>query len=122
MLASLQFTVTLGMLAGALTLLTTVVLAVMVLMAVRLGLDKHEEVLASLSNSMNQALISIWPFTLEVLLLVVLGKGLFCDIGIEKNGVCGFKCSLPGRECTFDFGRTVATDSVRVVIDRRLED
>ena len=109
------------MFAVALTLLTTVVLAIMVLMAVGLSLDKNEKVLTSLSNSMNQALVSIWPFTLKVLLLVVLGKGLFCDIGVEENGMCGFECSLAGRECAFDFGRAVAANSVRVVIDCGLQ-
>ena len=109
------------MIAGALTLLTAVMLALMVLMAVRLSLDKHEEIFASLSNSMNQALISIWPFTLEVLLLVVLGKRLFRDIVVEENGMCGFECSLAGRECAFDFGRAVAANSVCVVMDCGLQ-
>jgi hypothetical protein len=107
--------------AGALTGLTAVMLALVVLMAMRLSLHGHEEVLAILCNSMNQALISIWPFTLELLLLVILGKGFFRHIRVEENGMCGFERGFSRIECAFDLGSAIAANAVRIVVDRGLQ-
>ena len=60
--------------ASTLTLLSTVVLALMPAMGVWLSLHKDFEIFASLGNGMNEAVVSVWPFTLEILLLVILRK------------------------------------------------
>lgn len=120
-LACLALAALISLCAWALALLASMITASVVLVAVWLCLDEDLEVLSRLSNSVNQDLITIWPFTLKLLLLVVLGKGLLRDFVIKKCGMCGFECSLAGEVCAFNFGVLVSADAVSVVVDGCLE-
>lgn len=122
MLACLALAALISLRAWTIALLASMVRASMATMAVRLRLDSNREVLSRLSNSVDQDLIAIWPFSLELFLLVVLSEGRLSDFVIEKSDMCGFECCLAGGVCAFDLGVLVAADTISVVVDGCLED
>jgi hypothetical protein len=69
----------------------------------------------------DQALITVWPFPQEILLLIVLCKVLLCHLVVEENGIRSFECILARDECAFDFGVLDAADAIGVVVDCGLE-
>jgi hypothetical protein len=122
MLACLALTAFISLCAWAAALLASMVRTSVATMAVRLCLDSDVEVLSCLSNSADQNLITIWPFTLELLLLVVLGERLLGDFLVQKSSMCSFECDLAGGVCAFDFGSLIAADTISVIVDGCLED
>lgn len=122
MLASPALTSLISLRARTVALLAIMVAASMLLMVMRLNLDGDIVVLSCLINSVNQGLITIWPFTFKLLLLVVLSESLLCDLGVDEGSVCSCICGLAGWVCAFDFGVLLAADTIIVVVDICLED
>lgn len=121
MLALLMLTRTLRILTSTLALLPIVMLASVASMMMRLRLDRDQKVLPRLANSMNQALISVWPLAFELFLLVVLGEGLLLDFVVEEAGLCGFVGVLADWIGAFDFGVLDSADTIVVVVDCGLQ-
>ena len=95
MLVRLMLATSLLLAALAIALLPTMLLRRMVvLVGMWLSLDCNSEVLSSIRNSVNKDLISIWPFSLEVLLLIVLCKRLLFNFFVQQSYLCGCKCFL----------------------------
>ena len=122
MLASLAFAYLVSLRARTVTLLSSMMAASVLLMAMWLNLDGDIVIISRIRNSADQNLITIWPFTLELLLLVVLGEGILGDLFIQESLVCSFVCGLAGWVCAFDFGVLLAADTIIVVVDICLED
>jgi len=122
MLACLALAALISLRAWTIALLAVMVRASVTTMAVWLCLNRNGEVLSRLSNSVDQDLITIWPFSLKLFLLVVLSEGRLSDFIIEKSDMCSFECSLAGGVCAFDLGVLVTADTISVVVDGCLED
>lgn len=122
MLACLALAALISLGAFAVALLSSMVTTGVLLVAVWLCLDGDVEVLTSRGNSADEALVTVWPFTFELLLLVVLGEGFLGDFFIEESSMSGFESGLAGGVCAFNFGVLDAADAVVVVIDGCLED
>lgn len=122
MLASLRLTPTLTLLTLAIALLSPMVCTSMIAMAVRLSLHRNSEVLARLTNGMDETLVTIWPLALEVLLLVVFGEGCLGDfVALKEGNLSGFECGLAGGVGAFDLRRLNATNAIIVVVDCGLQ-
>lgn len=122
MLARLRLAALVRLRARTVALLASMVRASVLRVGVRLGFDGDVEVLARLADSVDEDLVAVWPFALELLLLVVLGEGVLGDLFVEEGGVRSSVGSLAGRVCAFDFGVLEAADAVVVVVDGCLED
>jgi HAMP domain-containing protein len=122
MLASLSLAALILVGARTITLLASMMRASVLLVGVWLSLDRDVEVLARLADSVDQNLIAVWPLAVKLLLLVVLGEGVFGDFVIEESSVCGSVGVFADWVCAFDFGVLEAADAVVVVIDGCLED
>jgi len=122
MLALLVFASALRVFARAFTLVASVMPALVMLVAMWLSLDEDHEVLASLANSMNPALISIWPLTRKLLFYIILDERLLCVFIVEKYSLRRFKCRFAGWICAFNFCALDTSDAVIVVVDSCLED
>jgi len=121
MLAGLGFAFSVSMLTVALALRASVMLARMMLMAVRLSLDLNEEVLSCLGDGVNECIVSVGPFALLVLFLVVFCEGFLGDFVVEEGRGGGFEgCGASGVGA-FNFGGLDAADTVIVVVDGCLE-
>ncbi len=70
---------------------------------------------------MDQAFITVWPLSWEILLLVVLREVLLRHIVVEQNGMRSLVCSFACAKCSFDFSILDAADSIVVIVDCGLE-
>lgn len=122
MLACLALAALISLGAFAVALLASMVTTGVLIVAVWLCLDGDVEVLTGGGNGTDEALITIWPFTFELLLLVVLGERLLGYFVIKESSVRGFESGLACGICSFDFGVLDAADAIIVIIDGCLED
>jgi hypothetical protein len=88
-LASLSLTVFISLGARTIALLASVVRATVLLVGVRLSLDRNIEVLTSLADSTDKDLITVWPLILKLLLLIVLFEGVLGNFIIEEDRMGG---------------------------------
>ena len=96
--------------------------ASVLLVRVRLSLNRDVEVLACLADSVDQDLVAVWPLAVKLFLLVVLGERVLGDFVIEESSMCGGVGVLADWVCAFNFGVLEAADAVIVVVDSCLED
>jgi hypothetical protein len=120
-LASLTFAVFICLRARTIALLASVMSASVLLVGVRLSLDGDIEVLTSLADSTDKDLITVWPLTLKLLLLVVLFEGVLGNFVVEEGHMGGGIGILAGGICAFNFGMLDASDAVVVVVDGCLQ-
>jgi hypothetical protein len=88
-LAGLSLTVFISLGARTIALLASVVRATVLLVGVRLSLDRNIEVLTSLADSTDKDLITVWPLILKLLLLIVLFEGVLGNFIIEEDRMGG---------------------------------
>eukprot|EP01065_Artemidia_motanka_P025799 TRINITY_DN30754_c0_g1_i1.p3 TRINITY_DN30754_c0_g1~~TRINITY_DN30754_c0_g1_i1.p3 ORF type:complete len:161 (-),score=0.44 TRINITY_DN30754_c0_g1_i1:308-790(-) len=101
---------------------SSVVLARMMLVRMRLRLDRDEEVLARLCDSVHEDFISVWPLSHKCLLLVIFCEALLRDFVVEERGVSGGVGGGASGVSSFDFSRLNSADAVIVVVDGGLKD
>jgi len=116
-----MLTATLLVVTFAITLLASMMRAIVRLVRMRLGLYEDQEVLSGLLDGMNKAIITIWPLAHKRLLLVIFSKGLLGDFIVKEGCLGGFECGLAGGVCAFDFGALDSANAVVVVVDGCLE-
>jgi len=121
MLAGLGLASSFSMLTAAFALRASMVLARMMLMTMWLSLDLNEEVLSCLGDGVNEGIVSVWPFALLVVFLIVFCEGFLGDFVVEEGRGGGFEGCGAGRVGAFNFGGLDTADAIVVVVDGCLE-
>jgi len=74
MLARLVLALAVGVFTSACTLAASMVLASMISMLMRLSLHGHRVIFSCLGDRVYKDLVAIWPFSLELLFLVIFSE------------------------------------------------